>query len=233
MIAGLLRLKLVEPTQIIASGLRAERGEELTERYEGIRTVVGNKETAKAGVLVLAVKPRVMGEMLADIKDGVSENTLVISIVAGIALGDIVKALGTDRIVRAMPNTPGRIGQGMTVWTCAKAVTQDDKERAKGLLEALGEELFVEKEAYLDMATALSGTGPAYAYLFMESLVDAGVGIGLPRHLAERMVLQTVLGSVAYARQSGVHLAQLRNEVTSPPAPPCTYLRWHAFGRHS
>jgi pyrroline-5-carboxylate reductase len=115
-----------------------------------------------------------------------------------------------------MPNTPAQIGEGITVWTATPEVPETERKQAKALLGALGEELFMEDEKFLDMATALSGTGPAYVFLFMEALIDAGVHMGFSRWDAERLVLQTVRGSVDYAKQSGKHPAELRNQVTSP-----------------
>src|SRR5258706_128908 len=119
-------------------------------------------------------------------------------------------------VVRAMPNTPAQIGMGVTVWCTSAAVERDDRARAKAILGALGEELEVAEEAQVDMATALSGTGPTYVFLLMEALVDAGVHLGFSRRVAEELVLRTVEGSAAFARQSGRHLAELRNMVTSP-----------------
>jgi len=120
--------------------------------------------------------------------------------------------------VRAMPNTPAQIGEGITVWTAAPAVSEVQREMARQILAALGEEIFLEEEYYLNMATALSGTGPAYVFLFMEAMVDAGVHLGFPRRVAEQLVAQTVRGSVDYYTRDTdpVHLARLRNQVTSP-----------------
>jgi pyrroline-5-carboxylate reductase len=117
-----------------------------------------------------------------------------------------------------MPNTPAQIGQGITVWTAAPEVSAEQREMARQILTALGEEVFVEEESYLDMATALSGTGPAYVFLFMEAMVDAGVHLGFPRRLAEQLVAQTLRGSVEFytTRTDPLHLAYLRNQVTSP-----------------
>jgi pyrroline-5-carboxylate reductase len=120
------------------------------------------------------------------------------------------------RVVRAMPNTPGQIGQGITVWTAAPGVQELQHRQAEALLGALGEQIYVEEERFLDMATALSGTGPAYVFLFMEALVDAGVHMGFSRRDAEKLVLQTLRGSVEYALESKLHPAELRNQVTSP-----------------
>jgi pyrroline-5-carboxylate reductase len=115
-----------------------------------------------------------------------------------------------------MPNTPGQIGEGITVWASSREVTAEQQETARSILGALGEEVFVEDESYLDMATALSGTGPAYVFLFTEALIDAGVHMGFPRRIAEQLVLQTIRGSVSYYHHAERHPATLRNQVTSP-----------------
>jgi pyrroline-5-carboxylate reductase len=115
-----------------------------------------------------------------------------------------------------MPNTPAQIGEGITVWTASASVSEGQKETARAILSALGEEIFVEDENYLDMATALSGTGPAYVFLFMEALIDAGVHMGFPRRIAEQLVVQTLRGSVDYYQKAEHHPAGLRNQVTSP-----------------
>ena len=128
----------------------------------------------------------------------------------------IQRGLGVAAIVRSMPNTPGQIGHGMTVWTATEAVNEAQRRQAQAILGALGKELYVTEESYLDMATALSGTGPAYVFLFMEALIDAGVHMGFSRHVAEELVYQTMAGSVVMARETGLHPTQLRNQVTSP-----------------
>jgi len=138
------------------------------------------------------------------------------SIIAGAKINSIEQGLGHVSIVRSMPNTPAQIGEGITVWTTSNAVSDTQREQARMILTALGEEVFVEDEDFLDMATALSGTGPAYVFLFMEAMVDAGVHLGFPRYIAEKLVIQTLRGSVEYVRQAPDHLARLRNQVTSP-----------------
>jgi pyrroline-5-carboxylate reductase len=143
---------------------------------------------------------------------------LVLSIIAGAPIRKIAEGVDHAIVVRSMPNTPAQIGQGITVWTAAKAVSDRQLKMARRILSALGDEIFLEDEYYLNMATALSGTGPAYVFLFMEAMVDAGVHLGFERHIAERLVAQTVRGSVDYftKRDDPVHLARLRNQVTSP-----------------
>ncbi|OGT28408.1 MAG: pyrroline-5-carboxylate reductase, partial [Gammaproteobacteria bacterium RBG_16_66_13] len=141
---------------------------------------------------------------------------LVLSIVAGARLSELSRRLAHAAVVRVMPNTPAQIGQGISVWTATSEVSPEQLEAARSILQACGTEVFVEDEDYLDMATALSGTGPAYVFLFMEALVDAGVHLGFPRRIAEQLVVETVKGSVAYYEWAPRHFARLRNLVTSP-----------------
>jgi pyrroline-5-carboxylate reductase len=119
-------------------------------------------------------------------------------------------------VVRSMPNTPGQIGEGITVWAASREVTEAQQKTARSILSALGDEVYVEDEAYLDMATALSGSGPAYVFLFTEALIDAGVHMGFPRRIAEQLVLQTIKGSASFYQSAARHPATLRNQVTSP-----------------
>jgi pyrroline-5-carboxylate reductase len=216
MIRGLLRQELVEPSQIIASGPRVERGQELVDRY-GVRVTTDNVEGVQgADLVVLSTKPQVLGQVLTELTGRVAHDPLVLSIVAGAKMSAIERALNVASVVRIMPNTPAQIGMGISVWTATSATTESQKSQALAILQALGEEVWVNDEGYLDMATALSGTGPAYVFLLMEAMVDAGVHLGFSRHIAERLVVETLRGSVEYARQSPRHLATLRNQVTSP-----------------
>ncbi len=216
MIRGLLERHLVEPEQVIASGPRALRGRELSDRY-GIRTTTDNREAAEeAHIVVLSVKPQVLPKVLPELRGHLQPGVLVLSIVAGARIRSIMHGLGQGRIVRAMPNTPAQLGKGMTVWTATEMVDPERRTQAQAILGALGEELYVDDEVYLDMATALSGTGPTYVFLFMEALIDAGVHLGFSRHVAEKLVLQTIEGALAMARSSRKHPAVLRNMVTSP-----------------
>lgn len=216
MIKGLLNKRLVEPHQIVAADPRADRGAELVQRY-GLRFTTDNHEAAEVGdLLVLSVKPQVVPQVLPVVRRGAHSASLVLSIAAGVRIQTIANGVANASVVRAMPNTPAQIGQGITVWTATEEVLPLQREQARILLGALGEEMYVDDESYLDMATALSGTGPAYVFLFMEALIDAGVHLGFSRRDAEKLVLQTMRGSVEYAAVSGLHPAQLRNQVTSP-----------------
>ncbi len=216
MIKGILRRRLARPEQLIAAGPRLERLEELARTY-GLSVSTDNASAAaQAQVVVLSVKPQRLSTVLRGLKGHIQPQALVLSIVAGASLEKIAQGLAHPAVVRSMPNTPGQIGEGITVWTASAAVTPEQREAARQILGALGEEIFVEDEYFLDMATALSGTGPAYVFLFMEALIDAGVHLGFPRRIAEQLVVQTIKGSVAYYQQAGRHPATLRNQVTSP-----------------
>jgi pyrroline-5-carboxylate reductase len=218
MVLGLLRHDLAKPEDMLLAGPRPERGEQLEQKY-GVSWTMDNAEAAAQGdVLVLAVKPQRLQKVLADIKGKVQKKAVLLSIVAGAPTAKIAQGAGHAAVVRSMPNTPGQIGEGITVWTAAKAVSEDQREAAGRILGALGETVYVEEESFLDKATALSGTGPAYVYLFMEAMVDAGVHLGFPRRVAEQLVVQTVRGSVDYYShpESESHLSRLRNQVTSP-----------------
>lgn len=216
MIAGLIRNRVALPENITAAGPRAERGEELTSAH-GIRFTTQNAEAARdADIVILSVKPQRLKTVLAGLRGQIRPEALVLSIVAGASIQSISRGLAHDSIVRAMPNTPAQIGQGITVWTASESVSEEQRDCARQILGALGQEIFLEDEGYLDMATALSGTGPAYVFLFMEALIDAGVHLGFPRRISEQLVMQTLRGSVEYYAQKKDHPAHLRNEVTSP-----------------
>jgi len=215
MIAGLLRQKLADPKNITASGPREERGAELNKKY-GIKFTTNNADAAHhADVVVLSVKPQRLTEVMKGLK-GIRSDALVLSIIAGATIKKIGAGLKHKAIVRSMPNTPGQIGEGITVWAASKEVSEDQQKMARSLLSAMGEEVYVEDESYLDMATALSGSGPAYVFLFTEALIDAGVHMGFPRRIAEQLVLQTIKGSASYYQGASRHPATLRNQVTSP-----------------
>lgn len=216
MVAGMLAQALVDPGQIVASHPRADRRVQLVERY-GIQVAEANLDAAtNADLVVLTIKPQVLAPVMRQLKGHLRDDQVVISILAGTTFKKLETGLDHDALVRVMPNTPAQIGQGMLVWTSTPSVTEERMEQVRSVLGALGRELWVETEKYVDMATALSGTGPTYVFLMMEALIDAGVHMGFPRRIAEEIVLQTVSGSVEFARDSGKHMAELRNMVTSP-----------------
>jgi len=206
----------VSPERLTLAGPNADRLAELAQELS-VGTTLDNAEAAQsADVVILAVKPQRLNQAARVIRPALKETALVISIVAGISTAALSQQLGTNCIVRAMPNTPARIGMGITVWTKAADVDEAQHEIAAQIMQTLGEEVFVADEAYLDMATALSGTGPAYVFLFMEAMIDAGVHMGFPRRIAEQLVVQTLRGSTEFYARCHEHPAALRNDVTSP-----------------
>ena len=194
MVKCLLTRKVAEPQDIVISDVSAGRREWLNKEY-GVSTLADNAKAIKgADLIVLAVKPQNLSQVMEEIKDLLPKQA-ALSIVAGASLSSLCQGLNHRSVIRAMPNMPAQIGQGMIVWTTAAEVSKKQKEMAQAFLGTLGEELYVADEKYLDMATALSGSGPAYVFLFIEALIDAGVHIGLPRNLAQTLVTQTILGS--------------------------------------
>ena len=231
MIFGLLDGKLVEPDRIVASHPRAERRAALAGTH-GIRTVASNVEAVEgADVIILAVKPQMLAKVGREIGPHLRQGQLVLSVLAGPTSVALVAALGHGQVVRAMPNTPARIGSGMTVWYATPATTDEQRAQAKALLSALGAELEGEDEKWVAMATAVSGTGPAYVFLVMEALIDAAVHLGFPRHIAHDLVIETLEGSTRFAKQSGDHPAVLRNMVTSPGGTSAAALHELESGR--
>jgi pyrroline-5-carboxylate reductase len=216
MIAGLLKNALIPAEHVVASHPREDRRQRLEQRF-GILTMESNREAAhNADLVFLTIKPQVLKAVMRQLSGSLSPGQVVVSVIAGAPIDVLVDGLGHQAVVRVMPNTPAQVGQGMSVWSTTPGVTETQRLRVQAVLSALGEELWVEEEKYVDMATALSGTGPTYVFLMMEALIDAGVHMGFPRRIAEQIVLQTVSGSVAFARDSGKHMAELRNMVTSP-----------------
>jgi pyrroline-5-carboxylate reductase len=224
MIAGLLRKKLISPDNVVGSHPRQARREELHVKY-GIEMFEDNREatlaaapdeSVAASIVILAIKPQRLSKVLGELKGATHSDQVVVSIVAGAKMQTITDELLHAAVVRAMPNTPAQIGEGVTAWTASAAVSEKQQTYVRALLEALGKTVRVENERQVDMAAALSGTGPTYIFLVMEALIDAGVHMGFSRHVAEQLVHQTMLGSVLFARESHKHPAELRNMVTSP-----------------
>ncbi len=231
MIAGMLRGKLVEPSQVVASHPRQERREHLEREY-GIRTVNSNVEAVQgADVILLAIKPQMLSKVGSEIGPQLGHGQMVLSVLAGATTKALSGLLGHDQIVRSMPNTPARLGKGVTVWYATPETTDVQRAQAAALLSALGLQLEVDDEKMVAMATAVSGTGPTYVFLVMEALIDAAVHLGFPRHIAHDLVIETLEGSTLFARQSGMHPAELRNMVTSPGGTSAAALHELESGR--
>ena len=224
MIAGLLRKKLISADNVVGSHPRVARREELHVKY-GIQMFEHNRDAVLAAVpgeshtgsmVILAVKPQRLLKVLGELKGSIHPDQLLVSIVAGAKTQTITDELVHAAVVRSMPNTPAQIGEGVTAWTTSPAVSETQETQVRALFEALGKSVRVENERQIDMATALSATGPTYIFLVMEALIDAGVHMGFSRHVAQELVHQMMLGAVLFARESHKHPAELRNMVTSP-----------------
>lgn len=216
MLSSLLYRGIAAPDDIWACDISHERLIILKEKYRINCTSDNRQAVDGSDVIVLSVKPQSLGTVLRELKGRMATEQLVLSIVAGASISKIGKGLGHGAVVRAMPNTPAQVDAGISVWTATHVVTQAQKETARKILASLGKEIYVSDEKYIDMATAVSGSGPAYIFLVMEALIEAAVHIGLPREMAGELVLETVLGSAKMAQESGKHLAELKNMVTSP-----------------
>ena len=230
-IAGLLRGQLVDPGQVVASHPRPERRDQLSGQH-GIRVVTDNVEAITgADIVILAIKPQMLGRVGREIGPHLRRGQLVISVLAGATTKALTGILGHDQVVRSMPNTPARLGKGMTVWYATPEATAEQRSEAAALLGALGAQLEVDDEKFVAMATAVSGTGPTYVFLVMEALIDAAVHLGFPRHVAHDLVIETLEGSTLFAKQSGMHPAELRNMVTSPGGTSAAALHELESGR--
>lgn len=216
MIGGLAGGNDIDPGRVTASDRNEDRLALVRDQF-GVRTTLCNREAAReADVVVLAVKPQVLPAVLSELQGGIRKDALTLSIVAGASIGTIASLLGHRAIVRTMPNTPAQVGEGMTVWTATPEVSADQRAQAGTIVGSLGRQLFVDDERFLDIATAISGTGPAYVFLMMEALIDAAVHLGFSRTDARELVVQTIRGAAIYAEHQPVHPAELRNRVTSP-----------------
>ncbi len=213
---GIVDAEIAAPQDIRIGEPVESRREYLQEKY-GVSCHDANREVLDgAEIVVLSVKPQNLSDVMADLAGSLDAGQTVVSIIAGARLETLTGGLKHDSVIRVMPNTPAQIGAGMSVWTASSGVPEDAVETTRRILGPLGEEVYVEDEKFIDMATALSASGPAYVFLFIEALVDAGVYLGMPRDMASRLALQTVAGSTQLVRESGRHPAELKDMVTSP-----------------
>jgi pyrroline-5-carboxylate reductase len=215
-LSAIIKNNLAGAGDIAVSDIAEARRSYLEQKYKVTvmndnSQVVQNKE-----VVILAVKPQVLADLAAGLKGQLKTNQLVISIMAGKSINTIATLLGHNCIVRSMPNTPAQIGEGITVWTATPQVTAQQKKSAASILGVMGTEIYAADEKYLDMTTAVSGSGPAYVFLFVESLVAVAVKLGFTPEVAGKLVLQTLLGSGRLLQKSGKTPQELRRMVTSP-----------------
>lgn len=215
-IKGILNSDVIASSKISIGEISEERRKYLENTYK-IKSYADNlKAIENAEIIILSVKPQNFLEISKNISRNIPDSVTIISIIAGLSLDDIREAFDIKSIIRVMPNTPAQIGSGMSVWSSTNNVPKKINDFTKDILESLGEQLWVKDENYLNIATALSASGPAYVFLFISSLIDAGVYLGLQRDLSRKLVLQTVLGSCKMLIDSDEHPSDLVDRVASP-----------------
>jgi pyrroline-5-carboxylate reductase len=207
---------VAQAADVFVAEVNPQRADYIAQTHNVRTSGAPGHAVAGADVVIFAIKPQEFESTAAAIKGTLAPGQTVMSIMAGVPMGKIARALGHTAVARVMPNTPAAIGEGMSVWTATPDVSAGARGNITAILEAMGRAIYVEAEKYIDMATALNGSGPGFVYLLVEAFIDAGVHIGLPRATAETLALQTFMGSAKYAQETGRHPAVLRNEVTSP-----------------
>ncbi len=215
-IGGILDGGLATPQQVRVAEPDSERRSQLSDKYDIEATPRNVTVLNGAELVVLSVKPQQLPEVMAEIHQSLTQDHTVVSIVAGATMASLTGGLGQRKVVRVMPNTPAQVRAGMTVWMASPEVPEAIVAATRDILRTLGEEVYVSDEKLIDMATALSASGPAYVFLFIEAMIDAGVYLGMQRDMARKLVLQTVLGSAELVEKTGRHPAELRDIVTSP-----------------
>ena len=215
-INGIVEKSVLDPKEIFVSDPDTEKVNRLCEKLR-INAAPSNDEAVKnADAVLIAVKPQFLDEALQSIKVSLPSESLVMTIAAGVPISHYLNKLDCRHIIRIMPNTPAQVGEGVCAWYALEDVTAEQAALCEQILSALGFSFKVRQESDLNLVTAVSGSGPAYVYLFIEAMTDAAVQLGLPRALSEKIVLETVFGSAAYMKAAGKHPVILKNEVTSP-----------------
>ena len=216
LIAGMLAAKAAVPDGIHATDVVAGRLEQVKARY-GVRVGADNRAAAGwADIVLLAVEPQVLDHVLDDLRSVLTDAKLILSVAAGYPIARIVARLRPDvRVVRCMPNTPSVVQAGVSALAWGRNVTAEDEQMASKIFESVGRVVVVE-ERLMDVATGLSGSGPAYVFLIIEALADGGVKMGLPRDAALELAAQTVFGAAKMALETGEHPGRLKDKVTSP-----------------
>ncbi len=221
-ISSIISNGLIDPNNLLVSEPVESRREHLSAVYnissysDTKKLLLDINESKMLNVIVLAVKPQQLHQVTRELNSIVSKEHVILSIVAGVSIDTLTQSLEHDAVIRVMPNTPAQIGKGMSVWAVTESVSDVYIDFAREMLQALGLEILVDDEKYIDMATALSGSGPAYVFMFLEAMIDAGVYIGLSRDISSKLAIQTVLGSIELVDQTNKQPSDLRAMVTSP-----------------
>jgi len=223
MVRGLLRGNVFAPENVTVSGPREERMRELRDTY-GVRATTNNRDAASANIVVLSVKPQILSRVLDEVADAIDADALVISIAAGVPVAAIQSRLASGtRVVRAMPNTPALVDAAATAIAGGEHARESDLDDARRIFDAIGITVVLE-ESQLDAVTGLSGSGPAYVFLILEALSDAGVKVGLSRRTSQLLAAQTLLGSAKLLLETNEHPGRLKDMVTSPGGTAITGL---------
>lgn len=216
MLSATIARKIVAPADVYVAEINDERCAAVHGTY-GVRTTADVSQAIDgADIVIFAIKPQEFEAASHVLQGRLHRDQTVMSIMAGVPIERIARSLAHASIARVMPNTPASIGEGMAVWTASPEVDDTSRGQIASILTAMGGEVYVDDEKYLDMATALLGSGPGFVFLLIEAFIDAGVHVGFKRNVAEMLALKTFIGSARYAEATGKHPAQLRNEVTSP-----------------
>lgn len=223
LLAGLIRAGW-DPSSITISDRRGSRRTELADKY-GVRATENVEAVEDADTVLLVVKPQDVSGLLPEIRDHLAPGALVVSLCAGITTSRVEAGLGEGRpVVRVMPNTPAQVDEGMAAISGGTSATAEHLETVSEMMNAVGRSVVV-PEGYQDAVTAISGSGPAYLFFVVEAMIDAGVMLGLPRHTATELVVQTMYGSAKLLSESGEHPTVLRERVTSPGGTTAAALR--------
>ncbi|ULA67552.1 MAG: Pyrroline-5-carboxylate reductase [Nitrospira sp.] len=231
LLAGLLRKGLTTPDRLFVSDPLSSRRDLLRHNFAVSITADNRVAVQGADIVVLCVEPQVLDDVLTELAPSLASNPLLISVAAGYPLSRLQdRVAGAARLVRAMPNTPSAIGEGVTAMSLAPGLSSEDRETARQLFESVGTVVVVE-ERLLDAVTGLSGSGPAYVFAMIEALADGGVLAGLPRATAQQLAAQTVAGAASMVMQQGEHPAVLKDRVASPGGTTITGLAQLEQGR--
>jgi pyrroline-5-carboxylate reductase len=215
-LAAVLSNRLAKPADIVLSDIKSDRLDYIAAKYNVTTTSDNLQAVNRADVILLAIKPQNLVTVMTGLSGQIKPSQCILSIIAGARINSLCLGMNTNCVVRAMPNTPAQIGEGITVWTATPYVSQPQKAAVSAILGVMGKEIYVDNEKYMDMVTAVSGSGPAYLFLYIESMVAAGIQIGLPENIVQTLVLQTITGSAHLLEKSGKQPAELRQMVTSP-----------------
>ena len=230
-IKGIVSANVADGGDISVGEPIESRRAHLSDTY-GVRATPDNSEAMDgASITVLAVKPQTLPRVYAQLAGNLKADNTIVSIVAGATMRTLTEGLNHAPIIRVMPNTPAQIGAGITMWTASDSVPAETTGATRAIVQTLGDEIYADDEHMIDMATALSASGPAYVFLFIESLIDAGVYLGLSRAVSWQLALQTVLGSAQLVKDTGIHPAELKDMVTSPGGTTIEALRAFEDGR--